>query len=70
MATLAELQARRESLIKKRESLVTRVTTGERTVQFDLTQTDAAIRALDDDIATAQSTTHTRQVRIYSEKGL
>ena len=35
MATLQELEARREELIKRRESLVTRARTGDKDVQYD-----------------------------------
>ena len=42
MATLQELEARREELIKRPESLVTRARTGDKDGQYDLTQTDDA----------------------------
>lgn len=71
MATLEELQKRRDEIIKRRESLVTRVTTSAgRTVQYDPTHSDAALREIDRQIAAIQNTTNTRHVRVRSEKGL
>ena len=70
MATLQELEARREELIKRRESLVTRARTGDKDVQYDLIQTDDALRVLDADIGKAGGTAPIRQARTYSSKGL
>ena len=70
MATLQELEARREELIKQRESLVTRARTGDKDVQYDLTQTDDALRVLDADIGKAGGTTPVRHARIHASKGL
>jgi len=70
MATIQELEARREELIKRRESLVTRARTGDKDVQYDLTQTDDALRVLDGEIVKAGGTAPVRQAHIYSSKGL
>jgi len=70
MATLQELEARREELIKRRESLVTRARTGDKDVQYDLTQTDDALRVLDAEIEKAGGTVGVRQARIHVSKGL
>jgi hypothetical protein len=70
MATLQELEARREELIKRRESLVTRARTGDKDVQYDPSHTDAALRLLDDQIEKAGGTVGVRHARIHVSKGL
>ncbi len=65
MADLADLQARRDALLRRRESLVTRVQMGERGVSYDLSQADAAFRELDRQIAEAQGIAPVRRFRTY-----
>jgi t-SNARE complex subunit (syntaxin) len=68
MADLNDLQSRRDALVKKREGLVSRVRTGDKTVVYDLSQVNEALRELDRQIERARGT-QVRRVRIVSDKG-
>ncbi|RDD60480.1 phage head-tail joining protein [Ferruginivarius sediminum] len=68
MADLNDLQSRRDALVKKREGLVSRVRTGDKTVVYDLSQVNEALRELDRQIEQARGT-QVRRVRIVSDKG-
>lgn len=55
MATLDELKTRRDTLIGRITALTSRVSVGDRTVQYDLTQAGKALEVIDREIATAQA---------------
>ena len=71
MATIAELQARREALSASRASGVARVSYDGRSVDYrSLAEIDRAIEALDREIAAAEGRQIVRQVRVIATKGL
>lgn len=67
--TLDELKTRRDALIVKRESLVARVSEGDRTVQYDLNQAKDALAELDKQIAGAAGTPGRRRGKVVSRQG-
>ena len=73
MATLEELTARRDGLIKRVSSLTSRVSVGDRDVQYDLTQAKTALTILDAEIATAKAAASPRRpvraVRVFTRSG-
>ncbi len=71
MATLAELQTRREALAASRASGVARVSYDGKTVEYrSLAEIDRAIDVLDREIATLEGRKVIRQVRVTTSKGL
>jgi len=73
MTTLSELEAQRNGLIRRLTGLRKRVTTGDRTVEYDLGQAEKALGILDREIAAAKlasgaSRTY-RAVRITPRSG-
>ena len=71
MATLAELQTRREALAASRSSGVARVSYDGKTVEYrSLAEIDRAIDMLDREIATLEGRRVIRQVRVTTTKGL
>ncbi len=71
MATLAELQSWKGALQKARYSGTRRVELGNSTVEYKSdSEMDAALAALDRDIAAASSSQPVRMIRISSSKGL
>ena len=71
MATLAELQTRREALAASRASGVARVSYDGKTVEYrSLAEIDRAIDVLDREIATLEGRRVIRQVRVTTIKGL
>jgi hypothetical protein len=70
MATLSELQIRRDGLLKRFESLQKRVTHGDKTVEYDLTQVRDSLDLLDREIARTGGRRITRHLRVRSHKDL
>jgi len=71
MATLAELQIRREALAASRASGVARISYDGKTVEYrSLAEIDRAIDVLDREIATLEGKSFIRQVRVTTRKGL
>ena len=71
MATLAELQARREALTAARSSGVARVSYDGKTVDYrSVAEIDRAIEALDREIAAAEGRRVIRHLRVTTGKGL
>lgn len=68
--TLDELKAERERVLARRNALVSRVTVGERTVQYDLAQADTVLADLDRRIALAEGRRPRRRVLTVASKGL
>lgn len=69
MADVSDLKARREELLRKRESLVSSVRVGDKQVQYDLSQVDEALVRLDREIAEAEGRTPVRRVNVISKSG-
>lgn len=53
MASLTDLQRQRDGLVSRIAALTSRVSFGDRTVQYDLTQAKTALDILDREIAKA-----------------
>jgi len=71
MATLAELNSRREALAASRSSGVARVSYDGKTVEYrSLAEIDRAIDVLDREIAALEGRSMIRQVRVTTTKGL
>jgi len=70
MATISELNIRRDRLLERLESLQKRVTHGDRTVEYDLTQVRNALDLLDREITRTGGRRIVRHVRIRSMKDL
>mgnify|MGYP003679981830 FL=1 len=71
MATIAELQTRREALAASRSSGVARVSYDGRSVEYrSLAEIDRAIDVLDREIAALEGRSMIRQVRVTTNKGL
>jgi len=71
VATLAELQTRREALAASRASGVARVSYDGKTVEYrSLAEIDRAIDVLDREIATLEGRRVIRQIRVTTSKGL
>ncbi|MGH6917752.1 MAG: phage head-tail joining protein [Geminicoccaceae bacterium] len=71
MATVAELEARLETLKAQRDSAVVRVSYDGRSVEYRGTAEIArAIADLERELQAAQGTSPVRQIRIYTSKGL
>jgi hypothetical protein len=71
MATVAELEARLETLKAQRDSAVARVSYDGRSVEYRGTAEIArAIAELERELQAAQGSTPVRQIRVYTSKGL
>ena len=71
LATLTELQTRREALKAARASGVARVTYEGKTVEYrSLAEIDRAIEALEREIAAAEGRRVIRHLRVTTDKGL
>ncbi len=71
MATLSDLQSRREALLAARASGVARVTYDGKTVEYrSLAEIDRAIEALEREIAAAEGRRIVRHLRVTTTKGL
>jgi hypothetical protein len=71
MATLPELIARREKLLKMRTAGTASVRDGDRAVTFrNDAELASAIAALDAEIAALEGRIPVRQLRIWADKGL
>ena len=70
MATVTELQSRRDRLLVRLESLQKRVTHGDKTVEFDLDQAHTAMDLLDREITRTGDRRIVRHLRVRSRKDL
>ena len=70
MADLMELQTRRDRLLTRLESLQKRVSHGDKTVEFDLTQVQTALDLLDREINRTNDRRIVRHLRVRSSKDL
>ena len=71
MATIAELNTRREALAASRSSGVARVSYDGKTVEYrSLAEIERAIEQLDREIATLEGRRIVRHVRVTTSKGL
>ena len=70
MATLTELETRKDRLLMRLESLQQRVSHGDKTVVFDLEQAEKAITRLDREISKAGKKRIVRHLRVNSRKDL
>ena len=68
--TLDEMKAERERVMARRNSLVARVTVGDRTIQYDLTQANQVLADLDRRIALAEGKGRRRRILTVASKGL
>ena len=68
--TLDEMKAERERVLARRNSLVARVTVGDRTVQYDLTQANHVLADLDRRIAVLEGKKPHRRILAVATKGL
>ena len=68
--TLDEMKAERERVLTRRNSLVARVTVGDRTVQYDLTQANHVLADLDRRIAVLEGKKPLRRILAVATKGL
>ena len=70
MATISELNIRRDRLLERLESLQRRVSHGDKTVEFDLDRAETALANLDREIARTSDRRIVRHVRVRSKKDL
>lgn len=68
--TLDDLKAERERVASRRNSLVSRVSVGERSVQYDLAQADKVLADLDRRIAVLEKRGPRRRILVSTSKGL
>ena len=68
--TLDDLKAERERVLARRNSLVSRVSVGDRTVQYDLAQADKVLADLDRRIAAQEKRGPRRRILVSASKGL
>ena len=68
--TLDELKAERERVLARRNSLVSRVSVGDRGVQYDLAQADKVLADLERRIARLENKGPRRRILVYADKGL
>jgi hypothetical protein len=70
MATIAELQIRRDRLLERLESLQRRVSHGDKTVEYDLTMAKTALELLEREMARSSDGRILRHLRVRSDKDL
>ena len=68
--TIDELKAERERVLARRNSLVSRVSIGERSVQYDLAQADKVLADLERRIASQERRGPRRRILVSASKGL
>lgn len=68
--TLDDLKAERERVLARRNSLVSRVSVGERSVQYDLAQADKVLADIDRRIAAIEKRRRRRRILVFADKGL
>ena len=68
--TLDDLNAERERVLARRNSLVNRVSVGDRTVQYDLAQADKVLADLERRIARLKRRRPRRRILVSASKGL
>ncbi len=68
--TIDELKSERERVLARRNSLVSRVSVGERSVQYDLTQADKVLADLDRRIGQMEGKGRRRRILTIASKGL
>ena len=68
--TVDELKAERERVLARRNSLVSRVSVGDRGVQYDLAQADKVLADLERRIAQLEKRGPRRRILVYADKGL
>lgn len=67
---LDDLKAERERVLARRNSLVSRVSVGERSIQYDLAQADKVLADLDRRIAAIEKRGRRRRILVFADKGL
>ena len=70
MATISELNIRRDRLLEKLESLQQRVSHGDKSISFDLERAEVALAHLDREIARTGNQRIVRHLRVRSFKDL
>ena len=70
MATTTELNVRRDRLLERLESLQRRVTHGNNSIEYDLTQARTALELLEREIARSRDSRIVRHLHVASDKGL
>ena len=70
MATITELETRRDRLLARLESLQERVSHADKSVTFDLERAETAIARLDREISRVGNRRIVRHVRVNSSKDL
>ncbi len=68
--TLDELKSERERVLARRNSLVSRVSVGERSVQYDLTQAEKVLADLERRIGQLEGKGRRRRILTIASKGL
>ncbi len=68
--TLNELKTERERVLARRNSLVSRVSVGERSVQYDLTQAEKVLADLERRIGQMEGKGRRRRILTIASKGL
>jgi hypothetical protein len=68
--TIDELKSERERVLARRNSLVSRVSVGERSVQYDLTQADKVLADLERRIGQLEGKGRRRRILTIASKGL
>ena len=68
--TLDELKAERERVLARRNSLVSRVSVGERSVQYDLTQAEKVLADIERRIGQLEGKGRRRRILTIASKGL
>ncbi|MBF0354958.1 MAG: hypothetical protein HQL43_06970 [Alphaproteobacteria bacterium] len=68
--TLDELKAERERVLARRNSLVSRVGVGERSVQYDLSLADKVLADLERRISSLEKRGPRRRILVSASKGL
>jgi hypothetical protein len=68
--TIDELKSERERVLARRNSLVSRVSVGERSVQYDLTQADKVLADLERRICQLEGKGRRRRILTIASKGL
>ncbi len=68
--TIDELKSERERVLARRNSLVSRVSVGERSVQYDLTQAEKVLADLERRIGQLEGKGRRRRILTIASKGL
>jgi hypothetical protein len=68
--TIDELKSERERVLARRNSLVSKVSVGERSVQYDLTQADKVLADLERRISQLEGKVRRRRILTIASKGL